>query len=331
MRDIPGVVPYKPDERMTPERLDALARPRGGLFRGMGQAARRLAGNDGDPTTPNFLEWLMHGPAAPDVLQRRQQRGQLFPFGIRREKLEQARLERELSTPPEAPETWSEPFDMNGVPVQRSSRDNQYRAIGNQQPPLIFQPPAGYTGTPEELRPIRGGPADIRQTAEGRARIAQADSSIRQLENAVSVLGEALPQVDWDSTGMVGQVMRGVGGSDAYNLNQALEPVRAILSFESLQEMRRNSTTGGALGSIAVRELELLGNTVRSLDTAQSTPQMRRAIEATRAQLSRTLQALRAAKQEMEAGPDAAPMEPMASEGEQPRTRVWNRQTGRVE
>jgi hypothetical protein len=229
------------------------------------------------------------------------------------------------------PETWSEPFEHGGVQVQRNSRDNQYRPIGNPPAAMIYQPPAGYRGSAEGLSPIPGGPADVRATAEGRSRIQQMDSSARQLENAISVLGEAIPQVDWDSTGMVGQMMRGVGGTDAFNLDQQIEPVRAILSFENLAEMRRNSATGGALGSIAVRELELLSQTVRSLNTAQSTPQMRQALEATRAQLSATLQAVRAARQEIEAGPDAAPMEQMAPEGEQPRVRVWNRQTGRVE
>lgn len=168
-------------------------------------------------------------------------------------------------------------------------------------------PPAGYRFTPDgNLEAIPGGPADVRATAEGRARIGQMDSSARSLQNALSAIDDAERLVSGTSTGFMGQITRGVGGTSAYNLNQALEPVRAILSFETLAEMRRNSATGGALGSIAVRELELLGNTMRSLDTAQSEPQVRAALRTTRSQLERTLRAIEAARNEMQGGPGAA-------------------------
>lgn len=168
----------------------------------------------------------------------------------------------------------------------------------------VQAPPSGYRFTPEgDLQPIPGGPADLRQNAEGRARGDQLDSSARQLDNAISVIDQALPNVSGGTAGLWGQVTRGLGGSDAYDLNQQLEPVRAILSFENLQEMRRNSTTGGALGSIAVRELELLGSTVRSLDTAQSPEQLRAALRDTRIQLQRTRQAIANARAEVGVAP----------------------------
>lgn len=218
---------------------------------------------------------------------------------------------------------------IDGRLGQRNEITGQYEWAPQIPSGMIYQPPAGYRGTAETgLEPIPGGPADVRATTEGRSRMQQMDSSIRQLDNAITVIGEALPNVDWDSTGFVGQVTRGVGGTDAYNLNQQLEPVRAILSFENLAEMRRNSATGGALGSIAVRELELLGNTVRSLDTAQGTQQTRAALNATRAQFQRTLAALRAARQEMEQGPGNAPMEPMAPEQPQERVLQWSPERG---
>jgi hypothetical protein len=232
----------------------------------------------------------------------------------------------------EAPERWTDPYDMGGVQVQRNERNNQVRPVITPNSTTLYQPPSGYRGSPDSLEPIPGGPADVRATAEGRARVQQMESSARQLENAIAVLDQAIPQVDWNSTGLVGQVTRGVGGTDAFNLDQLLEPVRATLSFENLAEMRRNSTTGGALGSIAVRELELLAQTVRSLNTAQGTPQMRRALQETRAQLARTLQALQAARQEMDGGPGAE--QAPANDGsapDQPRVRVWNRQTGRFD
>lgn len=229
----------------------------------------------------------------------------------------------------EPQETFSEPFDHNGVQVQRSSTTNQLRPVGNPPSAMIYQPPAGYRGTPEAgLEPIPGGPADVRATAEGRARSQQMESSERQLQNAIDVLTEAEGMVSWDSTGIVGQAMRGTGGTAAFNLEQQLEPVRAILSFENLAEMRRNSATGGALGSIAVRELELLGNTVRSLNTAQGTPQMRSAIVAVREQMQRTVAAIRAAREEMGQAPEAQqPEQQQAAPGEG-RVMQWSPERG---
>lgn len=230
----------------------------------------------------------------------------------------------------EPQEQWSEPFDQGGVQVQRSSTTNQIRPIGNPPAAAIYQAPAGYRGSPEAgLEPIPGGPADVRASAEGRSRLQQLDSSARQLENAIGVLQQAEGQVNGWNTGMVGQASRGMGGTPGYDLNQALEPVRAILSFENLAEMRRNSATGGALGSIAVRELELLSNTVRSLDTAQSEDQLRANLRDVRERLTRTFQAVQAARQEMDNGPDAAPQEPnMAGEQEQPRVMQWTPERG---
>lgn len=209
------------------------------------------------------------------------------------------------------PDTYGDLETIDGRMGQRNRRTGQYDWAP--QVPLgdRYAPPAGYRGTPETgLEAIPGGPADLRQTTEGRARAQQMDSSSRQLQNAIDVLTQAESNVSGGSSGLWGQMTRDVGGTPAYNLNQQLEPVRAILSFENLAEMRRNSATGGALGSIAVRELDLLGSTVRSLDTAQSPAQLRQALQDVRRQLSATLQAVQAARHEMEIGPQGAPQEP---------------------
>lgn len=215
----------------------------------------------------------------------------------------------------EPQETFSEPFDHNGVQVQRSSTTNQLRPVGNPPAAMIYQPPAGYRGTPDQLEPIPGGPVDTRTNESGRARRDRLQSSASQLQNAIDVLNTAEGQVSGWTAGAGGQALRGFGGTPAHDLQQTLEPVIAILAFENLAEMRRNSETGGALGSIAVRELDLLSRTVRSLETTQGPEQLRANIAATRTQLSRTLAAVQAARQEMENGPDAAPQEPnMANE-----------------
>lgn len=74
---------------------------------------------------------------------------------------------------------------------------------------------------------------------------------------------------EWATTGFVGNILRFAGSTDARNLHGTLETIRANLGFTELQAMRDASPTGGALGQVAVREIEFLQATVASLDQAQ--------------------------------------------------------------
>lgn len=71
-----------------------------------------------------------------------------------------------------------------------------------------------------------------------------------------------------------GSLLKGVPESDALNLKSKLDTLKANIAFNELTQMREASKTGGALGSIAVRELELLESTLGSLDQAQSPAQL---------------------------------------------------------
>ncbi len=330
MAGIPGVVPIAPQKPVgqydpTGEGLPAPRRR--GLF---GGARRILAQNrEGDDTTPDFWQYLMLGPDARGILQERSMRRSLFDRQTRAAKLEEAQAEQErarreaaLNALPEnlrplAPFLTNEGITRAVVPPQLEWEVDDFgnpysiqngRVVRGEGQVGVRQPaggvngaPAGYRWTPDgNLEAVPGGPADIRANAEGRARSDQMDASSRSLSNAIAAIDRALPQVNNWSAGALGQMARGVGGTPAFDLDQALEPVRAILSFETLAEMRRNSTTGGALGSIAVRELELLGNTVDSLNTAQSPERVRQALGNVRSQLERTSRAIRAARSEIE-------------------------------
>lgn len=55
--------------------------------------------------------------------------------------------------------------------------------------------------------------------------------------------------------------------SDARALEAAIAPLKGNLAFERLQQMREESVTGGALGNVSERELDLLASVVASLDT----------------------------------------------------------------
>jgi len=203
-------------------------------------------------------------------------------------------------------------FDASGRPYRMNGNTVEYgqgQIAVPQSASGAGSIPSGYERTPDGrgLQPIQGGPADIRVSAEGRARIAQLESSETQLQRAENAVTRAIPLVNAGTTGVIaGGVLRNFnqGATDLY---ETLEPVRSVLAFETLQEMRRNSQTGGALGSIAVRELELLASVYESLNTAQSEGAMRGALQRLQTQLRRSISAIRAAREEAAGGGQQAP------------------------
>lgn len=76
------------------------------------------------------------------------------------------------------------------------------------------------------------------------------------------------------ATGLPGQVLQNMGGTDARDLRGDLNRIKAIIGFEELNKMRRESPTGGALGQVTERELEFLQSVEGSLDQAQSPEQL---------------------------------------------------------
>jgi hypothetical protein len=112
------------------------------------------------------------------------------------------------------------------------------------------------------------------------ARIAERGSRTGALQTKADQLGLLSDLVDvakqqstsW-TTGFIGSQLSKVPGTPAYDLSQTLDTLLASAGFETLQEMRNNSPTGGALGSVTERELALLQATWGSLQQSQSKEQ----------------------------------------------------------
>jgi hypothetical protein len=81
------------------------------------------------------------------------------------------------------------------------------------------------------------------------------------------------------TTGFIGGAASRVEGTQAFNLARTLDTLQATAGFDTLQEMRNNSPTGGALGSVTERELALLQATWGSLNQAQSQDQFERSLD----------------------------------------------------
>jgi hypothetical protein len=74
----------------------------------------------------------------------------------------------------------------------------------------------------------------------------------------------------WTSTGASGYVASYLPfDTPAYQLGKELDTFKAIVGFDRLDQMREESKSGGALGQVAVKELEFLQATQGSLDQFQ--------------------------------------------------------------
>lgn len=137
--------------------------------------------------------------------------------------------------------------------------------------------PTGYRWTASGgLEPIPGGPADEKATMAGEKAEQRRQAAVMQADRMIGSVDTALKQMDrWMTTGVSGAVMSNLPGSDANDLRATLETIKANLGFAELQAMREASPTGGALGSVAVQELNALQSTVANLSPNQSEAQLR--------------------------------------------------------
>lgn len=104
-------------------------------------------------------------------------------------------------------------------------------------------------------------------------------SMMEQLPETQRFLAEAIQKTDWNTAGLIGSIMSFKPGSEAVDLEGVLETIKARIGFDELQEMRKNSPTGGALGQVAVKELDFLQSVKGSLKQKQSPEQLRKNLQ----------------------------------------------------
>lgn len=153
--------------------------------------------------------------------------------------------------------------------------------IGSPEQPTDYYDPA--TGEKKFSLPPGGKliPATVSTAGTKEAEKAEKEKGLKQaaIDQADTVMhkiDQAIGNVGGMTTGVGGSLMGMVPGTKAVDLQKDIDTVKANLGFSTLQEMRRNSPTGGALGQVAVQELNMLQSTVASLDRSQSGEQLKR-------------------------------------------------------
>jgi hypothetical protein len=164
------------------------------------------------------------------------------------------------------------PWERYGAPQQSAP------------PPVIYGPPKTEDPLDRRLKSLEATQREAqiaetqRKAEEQRQKAEKFESSkasaLASLRNVIAKIDEvgkdASDNRGWGETGFTGAIMRNVPGSPALDLAENIKTIDASSAFSALQAMRESSPTGGALGQITERELELLKSTVSNLSTSQS-------------------------------------------------------------
>ena len=138
---------------------------------------------------------------------------------------------------------------------------------------LFQNPQGGY-----EMRVVPGGPADIeakeldakkikekvREQMKGNLVLKNINLVREKINNPETFLGFEIPVTGF------GAWLKGVPNQPAKAVDKMLGMIRANIGFAELNDMRKASPTGGALGQVSEKEIDFLQSVIGSLEQSQS-------------------------------------------------------------
>lgn len=150
-------------------------------------------------------------------------------------------------------------------------------AMGLPKPPTgYFRPDPKAPGL--QLEP--GGPTEREIALTSSEALKSVDASVNSLDQLAAAAKSIKENPSlWRAVGVAGSVPS-VPGSAASDIETDITSLQSKVAFGVLQAMRDASKTGGALGSVSERELDLLQNNLASLDRRKSPEAYRKALQA---------------------------------------------------
>jgi len=126
-------------------------------------------------------------------------------------------------------------------------------------------------------------------------------------QSALDAIDDAISYVKKDSiinptAGFLSDTAKGIGGTDAANLDAALSTITSSVGFDRLQAMRDASPTGGALGQVSENELRQLNASLGSISQRQDDKQLLKNLEKIKAQYSSAVKAIEAQRRAYKMG-----------------------------
>lgn len=168
-----------------------------------------------------------------------------------------------------AEEAMSQAFGKGG---QTFNIGSKAQVVGDQ---VLIEDPSSPAGV--RFVPIPGGKAAAEAEA-AEARTQTAEQQRQQKESVVSGSIDYLTKMldndrlfDLPETGIVGNILGRLNANqEAVDFRNELATVQANIAFDRLQQMREASKTGGALGAVSERELDLLMNAYGNINQSTS-------------------------------------------------------------
>jgi hypothetical protein len=114
-----------------------------------------------------------------------------------------------------------------------------------------------------ELQQVKEEEKAGKQQVAAEQSIGHATKVLKDVEETKNLVGPF-------TTGGIGGVARFLPQTDARKLSNKIQTIKANLGFDRLQQMRDASPTGGALGQVAVQEINFLQSVVATLDQLES-------------------------------------------------------------
>jgi hypothetical protein len=143
----------------------------------------------------------------------------------------------------------------------------------------------------QKVEPIPGGPQDSSKEDAQRVerKATSGDIVLSNIADAKQLAGKY-------TVGLAGVPLSKIPGTPAKDLKRKVDTIVANIGFDRLQQMREESKTGGALGQVAIQELEMLQAVLGSLAQDQSTGQFVKNLGDVEKQYVRAMQAYEAMK-----------------------------------
>lgn len=121
-----------------------------------------------------------------------------------------------------------------------------------------------------------------------------AEATLTAIDDALGFLTDGTKK--FFSTGVVGQALSNIAGTDARSLRAKLDTITSGVGFGRLSDMREASKTGGALGNVSEIELRQLNASMGSLDPNQKPSELKKTLETIKEQYESTVKVLKAEK-----------------------------------
>jgi len=123
------------------------------------------------------------------------------------------------------------------------------------------------------------------------AETAGVTDSLRQASTALDTIKRAYESLNWANTGPIGAISGALpGGGWATDARALITTLKSGLAASALQAMRDASKTGGALGNVSDKDLELLQSKIANLDPNQSEGQLKEQLKVIYDELNAALQ-----------------------------------------